>query len=826
MAARMTYGELMDILKKGVDEPNALFIDQFPIKSLSLSRNTIAQAMLDVRQRKIHVKKEPVEVVYNTKTGQFITRIHDYYTLIDYISKKQKFIPVKIWSAEYSDYHSNVHEDDLFFEPDPINSFSQKFSILKETYYDELSDDEQETLARRYFSIGQDEDDMEKGWCWLWDKGSQVIKAKQGGTHAINFGHTAKEYTYSGWYDPEKNIISFSFPNSELRKFGNRRPTEDDIPQIVYQKLMSKFGKQKAQIVVFESKNFDISKEDLKLFLKEIVKLRNESPDTVAIDGDEIDFTNTENVESILFYYIMNGETVYFSYVPRDRKIYCNNKEYEQIIANYVNEHKEWPVYKGDADTHGTVTRIIMKTSLGQLQRTRLMHARLFRFDETIDRDETFVFACWESKEKLKTHMQIVEQSLRDLNLDPQKVLYEPEDYEGEHLTYSEIKGATDKEPTTDEKTAWLKQQLHLNPDLKKLFLNLPPNRYQSVADKLNITTIQLRQLLGRDVAETKTESLNKKQLKFILKEITKQVLGDEEPEEKEMLYKPYGGWLDPNLNFHEVDHEAHRSWALRYLEHHHPEERKLLAGETTYDKMYRLGFVRVIIEENKLYYEYKIGNPPEQKKIKALKDLAIEYDCEVIEDGMTGKLDDLLQEIKSNQPVIITVNETMTYKELLGLTTDDRKERASDVRVRSIPVSVEEGQEHWNFRYKSSPTTTVTDEPFEGHIIFLKGEVEPSDNAMDLECKVDCGCPDFMYRFAYNDTQKDASDIGPDSLSGCINRKPKPAYDYGEGLCKHLAALSRYLRTKISATKKSNLFEAIGEVAKQGPFNITYYDD
>ena len=166
-----------------------------------------------------------------------------------------------------------------------------------------------------------------------------------------------------------------------------------------------------------------------------------------------------------------------------------------------------------------------------------------------------------------------------------------------------------------------------------------------------------------------------------------------------------------------------------------------------------------------------------------------------------------------------------MTYKELLSLTTDDRKERAANVNVRSIPVSVEEGQEQWNFRYKSSPQTTVTDEPFEGHILFLKGEVEKGDNAMDLECKVDCGCPDFMYRFAYNDTQKGASDVGPDSLSGCANRRPKPAYDYGEGLCKHLTALGRYLRTKIAATKKSNLFEAINDVAGQGPFNITYYD-
>ena len=89
----------------------------------------------------------------------------------------------------------------------------------------------------------------------------------------------------------------------------------------------------------------------------------------------------------------------------------------------------------------------------------------------------------------------------------------------------------------------------------------------------------------------------------------------------------------------------------------------------------------------------------------------------------------------------------------------------------------------------------------------------------------MDCECPDFMFRFAYNDTAKGASKVGPDSLSGCINRKPKPAYDHGEGLCKHLTALGRFLKTKIASTKKSNLFEAIGDVYKQGPFKVEYYD-
>ena len=177
-------------------------------------------------------------------------------------------------------------------------------------------------------------------------------------------------------------------------------------------------------------------------------------------------------------------------------------------------------------------------------------------------------------------------------------------------------------------------------------------------------------------------------------------------------------------------------------------------------------------------------------------------------------------------------LTENMTYDQLLKLTAstprspDDntnRIDRAKNVRARSIPVSMEENMEQWNFRYKSNPS--VTNKPFEGQITFLKGDVERKDDAMELECKVDCGCPDYRYKFAYNNYKQGAGDIGPDTLNKCINQAPQKPYDIGEGLCKHLTALRGYLQTKIAATQKSNLFEAINEVAQQGPFNITYYD-
>ena len=198
-------------------------------------------------------------------------------------------------------------------------------------------------------------------------------------------------------------------------------------------------------------------------------------------------------------------------------------------------------------------------------------------------------------------------------------------------------------------------------------------------------------------------------------------------------------------------------------------------------------------------------------------------------------KGDGSLTEIRLEPPVDNEpVMENMTYDELLQLTAKtprspendtNRIDRSKTVNVRSLPVSIEEDNEQWNFRYKSSPQSTVTDKPYEGHITFLQGEIEKNDDAGGLECKVDCGCPDYMYKFAFNNYATGAGDIGPNSENNAINRRPKPAYDIGEGLCKHLSALSKYLTTKIKATKTQNIFEAINDVAKQGPFNVTYYD-
>ena len=146
-----------------------------------------------------------------------------------------------------------------------LDDWYEKNKSLKESdfYYSKMSDDEEDNLSNTYFSVGQEDDEnVSKSYCWIWDKVNQSIKAAKGGTHSINFGYTRKDYTFSGWYDPEKNAISFVFPDSELRKLGMKKPTVDDIPQLVYKKLIDKFGNKNPRFEVFEGYGAGIPGDD------------------------------------------------------------------------------------------------------------------------------------------------------------------------------------------------------------------------------------------------------------------------------------------------------------------------------------------------------------------------------------------------------------------------------------------------------------------------------------------------------------------------------------------------------------------------------------
>lgn len=293
--------------------------------------------------------------------------------------------------------------------------------------------------------------------------------------------------------------------------------------------------------------------------------------------------------------------------------------------------------------------------------------------------------------------------------------------------------------------------------------------------------------------------------------------------------------WLGPDGKFQRVPPSGHAQFAWVYLSGIKNVEHK--EKEDIYELMGQMGWIRIALigymGKKILEFSYSKKRSPSNLQHRAIKDLAKAEHADEIRDNTSGdwhteidESDEVPPEEKPGRPKK-AFGQTMTYDDLLKATTPARKEKAQGhIRNRSIPVSVDdEGHEQWNFRYRSDRQTGDPGEPYQGRISFLKGEVAQGDDAMELQCEVDCECKDYMYRFAYNNASHGAGQVGNDTLSGVINRKPKPAYDYGVGLCKHLASLRRYLETKIKATGKSNLFEAVSDVARQGPFTITYQD-
>lgn len=158
-------------------------------------------------------------------------------------------------------------------------------------------------------------------------------------------------------------------------------------------------------------------------------------------------------------------------------------------------------------------------------------------------------------------------------------------------------------------------------------------------------------------------------------------------------------------------------------------------------------------------------------------------------------------------------LTEWSTFRDLYADSEAGRKKRGRQhVRknARSMRVATLDDLETWTFRYKSNPSTTGN--PWHGYVQFNKKNVSETDDAMDLQCMVDCDCPDYRYRYAYNNAQAGAGRIGkhPDWKYGNENngKKWRPRIptdngkpgvgDYGVGLCKHLCGLRDFMKTVV----------------------------
>ena len=143
-------------------------------------------------------------------------------------------------------------------------------------------------------------------------------------------------------------------------------------------------------------------------------------------------------------------------------------------------------------------------------------------------------------------------------------------------------------------------------------------------------------------------------------------------------------------------------------------------------------------------------------------------------------------------------LTETMSFMDLWRRTDTGRKTRAFHVKPKSLGVTTMDGHEAWTFSYKSEKPWNTTGLRHQGYVRFLKENVEQVDSAKDLQCMVDCSCPDYRYRFAYRNAEAGAGTTGANSLNQNNGQPPKTKNtDLGTGMCKHLTSLGEYLRTK-----------------------------
>lgn len=146
-------------------------------------------------------------------------------------------------------------------------------------------------------------------------------------------------------------------------------------------------------------------------------------------------------------------------------------------------------------------------------------------------------------------------------------------------------------------------------------------------------------------------------------------------------------------------------------------------------------------------------------------------------------------------------LNERMSFRDLYRASDPARVDRSREVKSKSLNVTSMDGNEAWTFSYKSNPSTTG--QRWQGYVRFLKEDVSRKDRADQLECMVDCTCPDYRFRWAYNNAKQDAGALGPGAWNDSNGRPPRSREqggvgDLGPGMCKHLISLGEYLKTSI----------------------------
>ena len=238
----------------------------------------------------------------------------------------------------------------------------------------------------------------------------------------------------------------------------------------------------------------------------------NEGPDGIEYNGVNTYLWDYPEYTRMFFILakIDGRENVSFCYLRDDGEVVSSKPEFDSVFS-------ENPP-KDSMTTHGDLISYIMDTiglnlydsedpgdkplAMGDVVSMRLVHGRVFEVSGQL------IMSCWEKSDRLRSQKSDIDKLMDISGIDPKKVLYETSDAPEEFSSYEDTFGSgsdkesSDKSKRSDSEIERL-EKLHLDANLKKKILKLPPNKFQLAADKLNISTIELKNWLGRNVAES-----------------------------------------------------------------------------------------------------------------------------------------------------------------------------------------------------------------------------------------------------------------------------------------------------------------------------------
>jgi hypothetical protein len=137
-----------------------------------------------------------------------------------------------------------------------------------------------------------------------------------------------------------------------------------------------------------------------------------------------------------------------------------------------------------------------------------------------------------------------------------------------------------------------------------------------------------------------------------------------------------------------------------------------------------------------------------------------------------------------------LSLTERLTFDRLFRISEPKRVYRSFTVRGPPLEVDSYQDVVYYIFNFKANPSTTGL--RHHGYVKFFKPKNKNPKNVplQHLDCLVDCTCPDFRYRWAWANKQRQSSVVGPNSLNQAWNKAPRKTNPKGTpGLCKHILA-------------------------------------